>query len=48
MDSFQVYRDMKVRTNGEINIGVVRSGADRQVDFYQEIHGSACASQHDG
>ena len=44
MDSFQLYKDMQTRTNGEIYIGVVGTGSDRQVDLYQKIYGFAGAS----
>ena len=40
MDSFQVYKDMKARTNGEIYIGVVGAGSDRQVNVHQAFCGA--------
>ena len=46
MDAFQVYKDMKARTNGEIYIGVV--GPVRQVNIYQAVHGSSRAAEYDG
>ena len=39
MDSFKVYKDMKARTNGEIYIGVVGAGSDRQVNVHQAFCG---------
>ena len=40
MDSFQVYRDMKVRTNGEIYIGVVgpvRTGKSTFIKRFMDL-----------
>ena len=36
MDSFQVYRDMKARTNGEIYIGVVGPVRTGKIYIYQK------------
>ena len=47
MESFQVYKDMKARTNGEIYIGVVGPGSDRQINIYQAVYGSFSASEYD-
>ena len=47
MESFQVYKDMKARTNGEIYIGVVGHGSDRQINIYQAVYGSFSASEYD-
>ena len=41
MDSFQVYRDMKARTNGEIYIGVVgpvRTGKSTFIKRFMDLH----------
>ncbi len=48
MDSFQVYRDIKARTDGEIYLGVVCSGTDRQINIYQKICGSSDPAESDG
>ena len=34
MESFQVYKDMKMRTGGEIYIGVVGAGPYRKIYIY--------------
>ena len=41
MDNFNVYKDIKARTNGEIYIGVVGH-------IYQTVYGSFGASEHCG
>ena len=48
MDAFQVYKDMKARTNGGNLYWSCRSGSDRQVNIYQAVHGSSRAAEYDG
>lgn len=44
MDSkeFDLYKDIRCRTNGEIYIGVVLPCAHRQVHIYKAFHGALC------
>lgn len=44
MDTFQMYEDIKARTNGEIYIGVVGPVRTRKIYIYQEIYGCAGAA----
>ena len=44
MDELRVYRDIQMRTGGEIYIGVVGPVQYRKIHFYQTFYGSDGAS----
>ena len=38
MEEYQVYQDIKERTNGEIYIGVVGAGKNRKINIHKKIY----------
>lgn len=38
MEEYQVYQDIKARTNGEIYIGVVGPVRNRKIHIYKKIY----------
>ena len=47
MDTFDLYKDIQCRTNGEIYLGVVGPVTEWQINLYQAFYGCAGAAEND-
>ena len=48
MTNTNIYQNITARTGGDIYLGVVETGAYRQVDVYQTVHGCDGAASDGG